>query len=256
MRGAGYTRAEVDSLLSILEELLPISAEEWEEVSRRHADNFGDLDRSRESLKRKYTTLANAKPGTGTTICPPEVLQAKRIKTMIEERAGGSEGGQEEDMDSFSSVSEEEEDQDEEGDEEDEEEEEEEEIQELCNDDNKPASIPVQTTTTIGHSSTTVQPEKATVDLTSPGDGTSLATTTAMEAGTTPSKPARKKTKRTTSTPQTVVVRKRKKEKEDNNSFDMNQYMRMCMMERQMDRDEDRRRQQIEEQRYQRYIQM
>ena len=100
-RGAGYTRAEIDSMLDLVEEHLPISAEEWEVVARKHRENFPDLNRARESMKRKFSMIALRKAPTGDPDIPSYVRRAKTIKSSIEERAGGSDGG----GDDFSSES-------------------------------------------------------------------------------------------------------------------------------------------------------
>jgi len=49
-RGTNFSYPEVDSLLDILSDVLPIGTEEWKEVERRSRQHYPQLDRSREIL--------------------------------------------------------------------------------------------------------------------------------------------------------------------------------------------------------------
>ena len=56
-RGINFTNTEIDILLNVINDVLPIGAEEWKEVERRHRQNYPQHDRSRETLKRKFRQL-------------------------------------------------------------------------------------------------------------------------------------------------------------------------------------------------------
>ena len=89
-RGLGYTDIELQALLDIVEEVLPRSPNEWEEVSRRHIENYPG--RTLDSIRRKFNALANHKKPTGDPHCPPTVRRAKRIFALIRERMDISDG--------------------------------------------------------------------------------------------------------------------------------------------------------------------
>ncbi len=89
-RGLGYTDIELQALLDIVEEVLPRSPNEWEEVSRRHVENYPG--RTLDSIRRKFNALANHKKPTGDPHCPPTVRRAKRIFALIRERMDISDG--------------------------------------------------------------------------------------------------------------------------------------------------------------------
>ena len=89
-RGLGYTDIELQALLDIVEEVLPQSPNEWEEVSRRHIENYPG--QTLDSIRHKFNALANDKKPTGDPHCPPTVRRAKRIFALIRERMDISEG--------------------------------------------------------------------------------------------------------------------------------------------------------------------
>ena len=68
-RGAKFTTAELEHLLDIVEEILPIGASEWERVWERHDVDFHAKERTPESLKRKFQELARKKIPTGDPQC-------------------------------------------------------------------------------------------------------------------------------------------------------------------------------------------
>ena len=91
-RGAKFTTAELEHLLSIVEEILPIGAPEWERVWDRHDSAFRAKERTPESLKRKFQELARKKIPTGDPECPPYVRKAKHIYHKIVLATDGSTG--------------------------------------------------------------------------------------------------------------------------------------------------------------------
>ncbi len=84
-RGRGFTIAEIDSLLEIIEEVLPIGPNDWDRVTERHITFYPGLGRTRESLRRKFASLYNHKKPTGDPTCPVYVRNAKHIFEQIKE---------------------------------------------------------------------------------------------------------------------------------------------------------------------------
>ena len=95
-----YTVPELESFLSILEDVLPIGPDEWDSVAGRHALVFPGRDT--DALRRKYNTLHRKKCPTGDPNIPFEVAAAKTIKYKIGERAGLGGGEEEYDLESNS----------------------------------------------------------------------------------------------------------------------------------------------------------
>ena len=52
-----YSSAEVFGLLHIIEQILPVDGEDWNEVSRLHVVNFPNNGRDGPKLKRKFQQL-------------------------------------------------------------------------------------------------------------------------------------------------------------------------------------------------------
>ena len=92
-RGAKFTIAELERLLDVIDEILPIGAPDWEKVWDRHVSNFPKKERTVESLKRKFQELARKKIPTGDPECPPHIRNAKRIFRKIVLASDGSTGG-------------------------------------------------------------------------------------------------------------------------------------------------------------------
>ena len=80
-----YTKIEIKALLNILEDVLPIGPDQWNEVVETHSLNYPGRDVV--SIRRKYSKLHRIQIPTGDPHCPPEVKQAKRIKYKIGEKA-------------------------------------------------------------------------------------------------------------------------------------------------------------------------
>jgi hypothetical protein len=89
-RGAGYTTHEINALLDLLAEHLPLSAIEWKRVVEEHKVNFPAEDRSLESIKRKFQDLYRVKAPSGAPDIPPEVYRAKEIQKARDERTHAS----------------------------------------------------------------------------------------------------------------------------------------------------------------------
>lgn len=88
---SNYTRDELLLLFSVMERILPIGTEEWEQVQMEHTQQYPGRDI--ESIRRKYNSLHRKQVQTGNPNIPPEILAAKRVKQKIGEKAdiGGGE---------------------------------------------------------------------------------------------------------------------------------------------------------------------
>ena len=81
-----YGKAELLSLLNVLEDKLPIGPDQWADVADTHAAN-GYPGQEVDSIRRKYSTLHRKSSPTSDLDMPPEVRQAKQIKFKIGEEA-------------------------------------------------------------------------------------------------------------------------------------------------------------------------
>ena len=82
-RGTGFSQTELDSLLDVVKDLLPLSNPEWMSVARCHSERWPDKERSEVSLRRKFDSVANSKMPTGNPHCPPHIHLAKSIRRSI-----------------------------------------------------------------------------------------------------------------------------------------------------------------------------
>jgi hypothetical protein len=119
-RGAKFTIAELECLLDVIDEIVPIGNPDWERVWDKHVSTFPTKERTVESLKQKFQGLTRHKIPTGDPECPPHICNAKRIYRKIVLATDGSTGGSDGSDDEREDDAEE----DEEGNEEEEEEEE------------------------------------------------------------------------------------------------------------------------------------
>ncbi len=85
MRGAGFSQVELDSLLDLLKEHLPISCIKWERVETAHKRRFPAEDWSCDLLKREFQDLYCTKMPTGDLYIPVKVRRAEMIHQMMEE---------------------------------------------------------------------------------------------------------------------------------------------------------------------------
>ena len=82
----------MEHFLTILEEVLPIGPDKWEEVTGRHSEVFPGRDT--DTLRHKYNTLHRRRCPTEDPNIPFDVAIAKRVKYKIGERValgGGNE---------------------------------------------------------------------------------------------------------------------------------------------------------------------
>ena len=91
-KGFNFRQKEIDCLLDLIDEMLPISGKEWEELAMRHNSFFPEHDRNAESLKRKFYSIAKKGPPTGSPNCPEYVRYAKAIMNKIAIETDGSTG--------------------------------------------------------------------------------------------------------------------------------------------------------------------
>lgn len=86
-RGSGFTQQETDNLLELLIEHLPLCRDEWETVLRLHRDRYPGVERSVDSIRRKFGALHRKRVPTGDPNIPPDVEKAKRVRQKKAERA-------------------------------------------------------------------------------------------------------------------------------------------------------------------------
>lgn len=93
-RGAGFSAQEVDALLRVLRERLPLSKEEWEDAARVHVERFPDLDRTVDALRRKFARLHRTRAEDDDVRSLPKDAQvAKAVLEAMTRRAGASADG-------------------------------------------------------------------------------------------------------------------------------------------------------------------
>ena len=82
---------ETDILLTSIQEVLPIGPLDWEKVVQMHTDQFPEMGRDLQSVRRKFNKLQASRVPTGDPNCPPAVRTAKRIQREIEEKMDAEE---------------------------------------------------------------------------------------------------------------------------------------------------------------------
>jgi hypothetical protein len=96
-RDTGFSAAETNNLLELLETILPIGGEEWDRVEREHEKLWPTQKRTKESSKCKFQSLYRTKMATGDPNCPPQVRRAKHIQNRLKEKTDMSDGDDDED---------------------------------------------------------------------------------------------------------------------------------------------------------------
>ena len=91
-QGRGYTLAEVEHLLDIIEEILPEGPNDWTRVQEQNLLHYPIETRTCESLKSKFRSLYNSKKPTRDPTCPEVVRRAKRAWESIKEKMDFSDG--------------------------------------------------------------------------------------------------------------------------------------------------------------------
>jgi hypothetical protein len=85
VRGPAFSLLEIGILLDEIEDVLPISASQWQHVAGTHIARFPEYNRNVLSLRRKFNDLCNEKIPTGDPVCPPEVRRAKHLRRQIDQ---------------------------------------------------------------------------------------------------------------------------------------------------------------------------
>ena len=89
-RGANFTAAELDCFLNAVEEVMPLSATQWEDVAEAHLTRYPETGHNVASLKRKFKELYTKRVSTGDPSCPHAVRKAKRLKQAIVDLMDGT----------------------------------------------------------------------------------------------------------------------------------------------------------------------
>ncbi|KAG6808002.1 hypothetical protein H0H92_005725 [Tricholoma furcatifolium] len=88
---ANYSGDDIDMLLDIVEERLPIGGNSWNSCANEFCDwakENGRPIRTVKSLEAKYKQLVKTSKPTGDAECPPHVERAHQIENAINEKAG------------------------------------------------------------------------------------------------------------------------------------------------------------------------
>ncbi|ETL80063.1 hypothetical protein L917_19409 [Phytophthora nicotianae] len=86
---SNYKMTEIDRLLGLVEEFLPLGKDEWERLPAffNVTKSRGWLDREYESLRRKFKVLYSTRKPTGVAEMPPHNKLAKELRDAIDEKA-------------------------------------------------------------------------------------------------------------------------------------------------------------------------
>jgi hypothetical protein len=92
-QGAGggsmhYRAEELEALMEIMDDVVPIGKYEKEKVCQRYNDMFPTRPREYQNLMSQFNKYASRKEPTGDPDCPPLVRKAKRICQKIKDKAG------------------------------------------------------------------------------------------------------------------------------------------------------------------------
>jgi hypothetical protein len=92
-RGFKFTTRELESLAEAVADMIPMSNTDWDNISEIHDANFPGLNRTSDSLKRKFQEMARTKIPTGDPNCPLHIRIAKRAYYKLVKSLDGSTGG-------------------------------------------------------------------------------------------------------------------------------------------------------------------
>jgi hypothetical protein len=88
-KGKNFTASELNAMLTLVEEFLPLGSDHWENVAFEYNKKVSsDRVRNADSLRKKFKVLRNVKKPTGDPDCPIEVKRAKRAQYAIEAKMG------------------------------------------------------------------------------------------------------------------------------------------------------------------------
>jgi hypothetical protein len=83
-RGGSPAYSELLNLLGIIEQIIPVSGEEWDQVEMHHCISYPV--RKADGLQCKFQELYRKKKSTGDPDCPLSVKHAKLLRTAFIER--------------------------------------------------------------------------------------------------------------------------------------------------------------------------
>jgi hypothetical protein len=92
-RGFKFTTRELESLAEVVADIIPMPNTDWDTVWEAHNESFLDLNRTSDSLKRKFQEMARTKIPTGDPNCPRHIRVAKRAYYKLIKATDGSTGG-------------------------------------------------------------------------------------------------------------------------------------------------------------------
>ena len=78
--GQRFTQAETNTLLDLIEDMMPMGPEQWESIRDQFNEAHPKPGREAEGLKKRFATLWKKNTPTGNPHCPPEVRRAKQLK--------------------------------------------------------------------------------------------------------------------------------------------------------------------------------
>ncbi len=82
-RGPECTIAEIESLLEVIDEIVPIGNPKWDQVWDRHLSCYPGWEWTAELLRCKFQQLAHKKMPAGNPSCPSYICSAKRLYRKI-----------------------------------------------------------------------------------------------------------------------------------------------------------------------------
>ena len=88
-----YTNADIEKLLQLMEQCLPVGTQEWEYVETEFSSTHFRPLRDVTSLRKKFNILVKKKIPTGNPTCPPFVRHAKKIFNSLVEKCNISSHG-------------------------------------------------------------------------------------------------------------------------------------------------------------------
>ncbi len=91
-RGFKFTITKIESLLDVINDIVPIGNSEWEQVWNRHNHHYPSKEWTVESLRCKFLEMARKKVPTGDPNCPPHIRSSKCIYRKIIQATDGSDG--------------------------------------------------------------------------------------------------------------------------------------------------------------------
>jgi hypothetical protein len=98
-RGFKFTSHELESLAEVVADIIPMSNTDWDNILEIHVENFPGLNRTSDSLKRKFQEMARTKIPTGDPNCPNHIRLAKRAYYKLIKASDGSTGGGSDELD-------------------------------------------------------------------------------------------------------------------------------------------------------------